>query len=292
VLCILFIAIATAATNFTFDPMLLRPIVFLCASGGMGVIVRRFGFSRTGGAFEAVALFIGASIAAMLASVLLVSINMPLADNFLAQLDAKLFFGFDRQVFVQSMSTWPSSWHRANVIVYHSFNLQPCLLILIAFISRNEDCAWTFVLAWIVALVIAMAIFPLVPALGSEPYAYAFESTFNGARDGSLRVRDARSLTGVMTFPSFHAAAAVMLGWSFGQIRLVAPLFVPLNIAMFGTAMTVGGHYLVDITAGGFLGILAIRIATNVQRARTQECKIHHTLVSNRGGVCARSQGR
>ena len=43
-------------------------------------------------------------------------------------------------------------------------------------------------------------------------------------RDGSLRVLDFDKLTGIVTFPSFHAAAAVLYLWAFWPVRWIGPL--------------------------------------------------------------------
>lgn len=58
----------------------------------------------------------------------------------------------------------------------------------------------------------------------------------------------------VLTFPSWHAAVAVIFilsGWS---IHFVRWLVLPLNLVMMAATPIHGSHYLVDMIVGGFLG--------------------------------------
>ncbi len=57
-----------------------------------------------------------------------------------------------------------------------------------------------------------------------------------------------------------------MLAWGFYGIKSVARFFVPLNVAMFCTALTVGGHYLIDILAGGVVGVMALLMAVKISK--------------------------
>jgi len=119
---------------------------------------------------------------------------------------------------------------------------------------------WRLIFAWGLMTVLALAVFPLFPALGSPPYFLDFMGTFNGSRDGSLRVLGEQALTGIVTFPSIHAGAAVLLGWGFARVPKVGPAFVVLNVLMFASAL-IGGHYLVDLVAGGTIAAVAIAVS-------------------------------
>jgi membrane-associated phospholipid phosphatase len=73
-------------------------------------------------------------------------------------------------------------------------------------------------------------------------------------------------LNGVVTFPSFHAAAAILLGWGFWALRWIRWPAVALNIAMFLAAVPIGGHYVADILAGAAAAVLAIKVAVILDR--------------------------
>jgi hypothetical protein len=131
------------------------------------------------------------------------------------------------------------------------------------FASQQEARAWRLLCAWGLALVVSMLVFMCLPALGSPPVFLNYLDILTGARDGSLRVVGLEMLTGIITFPSFHAAAAVMLGWGFLHVRIIGPLMVVWNVFMFLSA-AIASHYLVDLIAGGIIAYAAIRAADRI----------------------------
>jgi membrane-associated phospholipid phosphatase len=83
-------------------------------------------------------------------------------------------------------------------------------------------------------------------------------------RDGSLRVLDFKNLGGIITFPSFHAAAAVLALWAFWGVWWMRPLALIANVGMLLATPLVGGHYFVDVFAGIALAMLAIAAARRI----------------------------
>ncbi|MCO5106597.1 MAG: phosphatase PAP2 family protein [Burkholderiaceae bacterium] len=72
----------------------------------------------------------------------------------------------------------------------------------------------------------------------------------NTLRDQTAPVIDVGRQTGIVTFPSYHTAIALILVW---VTRGIAPLFWPaliLNLGVLVAIPTGGGHYLVDMLAG------------------------------------------
>ena len=98
-----------------------------------------------------------------------------------------------------------------------------------------------------------------------------FQPWFHGLSLDPLRptgawFRPGEAIVGLITFPSFHAAAAVLLGWLYYGNRLLRWPFVLLNAGMALSAIVVGGHYLVDIIGGVVVAILGITVATGIDR--------------------------
>jgi hypothetical protein len=60
-------------------------------------------------------------------------------------------------------------------------------------------------------------------------------------RDGSLRVLDSSMLGGIINFPSFHAAAAVLAPWERWSAGWMRPLARMANVGMLPTTPLVGG---------------------------------------------------
>ncbi|WP_205627904.1 phosphatase PAP2 family protein [Ruegeria marisrubri] len=62
-------------------------------------------------------------------------------------------------------------------------------------------------------------------------------------------VLDLYNLPGLVTFPSFHTAAGVLLATAFWRTRLFAPVLV-YAIVMIASTPIFGGHYFVDLLVG------------------------------------------
>jgi membrane-associated phospholipid phosphatase len=92
-------------------------------------------------------------------------------------------------------------------------------------------------------------------------------------RDGSLRIIDFGALTGVVTFPSFHAAAAVLYLWAFWPVRWIGPIALLVNIAMLLATPICGGHYFVDVFAGIAVAAAAIVAARQIAGWLTRPAK-------------------
>ena len=68
-------------------------------------------------------------------------------------------------------------------------------------------------------------------------------------------------ITGIISFPSYHAAAAVLLGYAFAELpRWVACAAFVLEIALVISAVLVGGHYLVDVLAGIIIAVASLTV--------------------------------
>jgi membrane-associated phospholipid phosphatase len=127
--------------------------------------------------------------------------------------------------------------------------------------------------AFTCALVVTIIISIFVPALGvygtlgltaaDYPY-FEPQGYYDALRDtpllraGTHRALDLWKLGGVLTFPSFHAAAAALYIWAFWPLRWLRSAAVIWNLAMIAATPFGGGHYLVDILAGILVAVLAI----------------------------------
>ena len=126
------------------------------------------------------------------------------------------------------------------------------------------------------ALVATTFISTMVPALGAyqqlglSPGDYAHITPggyldqlrdFPRVRDGSLRELDIIHLVGIITFPSFHAAACVLYLWALWAVWWMRPIVVLTNGLMLLSTPIGGGHYFVDVFAGVAVAVLAIAAA-------------------------------
>jgi len=108
----------------------------------------------------------------------------------------------------------------------------------------------------VVALVLAIAICALIPALGP-----AYDSGVAGNDNvAALLLRSGgypSEVAGIVAFPSVHTAMAVFYIYAQRQLLTFWPMAV-LNILMLITVPISGDHYLIDMVAGALLACLVI----------------------------------
>jgi len=206
---------------------------------------------------------------------ILAAANLPLQDANLAYIDRVL--GLDWQAYFHFF------YDRPTLIPYVVFCYAmigwPVFGIPIVLGSSRHYCRLQqFILAWMLTLIAATIVSPLLPAIGTyHQYGIQLDiSKFNPGnyliqlrdlpllRDGSLRVLDSAALGGIITFPSFHAAAAVLYLWAFWSIWWMRPVALIVNVGMLLVTPMGGGHYFVDVFAGIGIAVLAIAAARRI----------------------------
>lgn len=202
--------------------------------------------------------------------------NLPLRDAALAALDGSL--GLDWRGFLDFVHRRPSLIVLFNIgydLIFWPMFAIPLLLGL----KRHHDRLNQYTLALLLTLAVTIAVSIAVPAFGPyEPLARAdyaliqptpfFEHMrdFPRIRDGSLRLIDLRQLAGIITFPSFHAASAVLYLWVFWPIWWMRPgVVMGAGIMLLATPIC-GDHYFVDVFAGMGVALLGIAAAGAVAR--------------------------
>jgi membrane-associated phospholipid phosphatase len=130
-----------------------------------------------------------------------------------------------------------------------------------------------FVFAFSVALIITVAVSTFVPAIGTYyglGIAPSQFSSLDGSlyqaqlrdivalRDGSLRHLEMFKLTGIVSFPSFHAASAVLYMWALWPVRFLGGLAAALNLLMIAATPVIGAHYMIDVFGGVALAAISI----------------------------------
>ncbi len=134
----------------------------------------------------------------------------------------------------------------------------------------------TFTLAFGIALMTTIVVGALLPSSASHVFAdlqaAGFDTsgshfaTYEALRSGTRRVVALNKFEGLITFPSFHAAAGVLFTWALWVVRpLRWPLLV-VNAAMVVVAPIHGPHYFVDIPAGLVVASAAILVARRLAR--------------------------
>lgn len=236
------------------------------------MILRWRGASRSATAIEAAVLVLAATMATACLCVLFGTTAFPYQDALLERADTFLFPGYGWMDMYSALHRF----HRLVTVmcaVYQTMLWQPFALVVMLAMTGQERSCWRFVQAWFLTLIACAAIFPFVPAVGAYIHhglvpadmpaltvntAWHQTEVLDRVRDGSIRSLQPSRMTGMVSFPSFHAAGSVLLFWGFRPIRFVGPAFMALNVAMCLTAPLIGAHYFVDIAGGIGIALLAI----------------------------------
>jgi hypothetical protein len=210
--------------------------------------------------------------------------NLPLQDGNLLAIDRAL--GLDWRGYVDFVNDRPllATWlsYGYTMIRWPIFAIPVVLAAAFRFRRLQE-----FTFAFAMALIVTTAVSALVPAIGVfqqigldpasfvniNPGAYLSQMRDLGpVREGVLRELDLLNLTGIVTFPSFHACSAVLYAWALWPVWWARPVAILANGAMLASTPVDGGHYFIDLFAGIAVAWLAIAAALVVSR-RINESK-------------------
>jgi hypothetical protein len=202
--------------------------------------------------------------------------NFPMQDATLLAIDRAL--GFDWAAYANYVNGHPqlASWLNCGygMIGWPIFAI-PVILAATHRYRRIEE----FTFAFAVALAATALISGLVPAIGVyhqigldpaslsniDPRAYLDQlRDLPPTRAGALRHLELLGLGGIVTFPSFHAASAILYGWALWPVRWLRPIVVIANGGMLAATPLNGGHYFVDVFAGIAIAVLAIVAARRI----------------------------
>jgi hypothetical protein len=210
-------------------------------------------------------LFCLFSAASALLSYLAAIPALPLCDSILAHCDEAMGFCVPRAVVWQI--THPlAGWFLT--IAYDTAILQiPALILLL-----DKESLERFMLRLNLSMIITLICFLLLPAEG--PFVHynfcasisqaAYLDHLHAARSG-LTSFDFGNVRGLITFPSYHTIAALLIVaavWS----RPYRGIFLILNAAVVITTLTSGWHYLADVLGGIFV-VATVCAATRPSRA-------------------------
>jgi hypothetical protein len=198
--------------------------------------------------------------------------DLPLLDGYLASADRMLGLNWQSYFFFVNRHPWLIPY----LYVGYAMILWPAIGIPIALgATRHHRRLQQFFLASTLTVIVTAGVSALLPAIGTyHEYGIALDiSKFNPSgyiaqlerlpyvRDGSLRILSSATLGGIITFPSFHAATAVLSMWALWSVWWLRPLALIANIGMLIATPLVGGHYFVDVFAGIFVAMAAIAAA-------------------------------
>jgi membrane-associated phospholipid phosphatase len=272
------LGLAQGFTVSTWQLILLAPMLAALLATATFYTRRRPNalFSRT---LSITAFFIAYSLVMAPLSYFVTAFNWPLNDATLARIDQTL--GFDwlalqRITAANAWLSWAGSW------IYATSGLHMVLAWVVLGVAGQTARLSQFFSALAVSTAVVLLICGVVPAAG----AYAFYGITDGQlghlkgtgagvwhlehfyalRDGTLRYIDLQKTEGLVTFPSYHTAIAVLSGWSLWRVRWLGLPSACYSAVVILTTLPIGGHHLIDLIAGAAITAASIALAAWVER--------------------------
>ncbi|MEJ2624671.1 MAG: phosphatase PAP2 family protein [Pseudolabrys sp.] len=196
--------------------------------------------------------------------------DLPYRDASLLAADRAL--GFDYQAYLTFFDAQPelrSLIGAAYLMLLPQFLAIPLVLL----VARREARLQIWLLAVAVALILTSAIYLFVPSVTAFVYIefggpahipahyYTPVPTIEALRAGVMHTVRLNHLEGLVTFPSFHTAGALLFVWALWPLRRLRWLAVALNAALISATPNIGGHYAVDVIAGAAVMLLSVATA-------------------------------
>jgi membrane-associated phospholipid phosphatase len=194
--------------------------------------------------------------------------SLPLLDREI--ITADLYFGFSWRSAAEWFDHAPIVLHVLNA-AYATFTGQLIVTAVVLLVAGRRHDIDRYFVTFICASLLAETASLLFPTLGpasSMASAISFDhlsaigrttaDIVLALRNGSMKVIDARALDGIISFPSLHAAVAILIPY---HLRWSKPLFwlaASLNALMLVSAIPCGNHYFMDVLGGVVIAGLAI----------------------------------
>ena len=228
----------------------------------------------------AAAYLIAYTLAGATLSYIGTSLGLPLLDAHLARIDTAL--GFDWLATLEFVDRRPLLG-AALRFSYASSMAQVVFALIVLAATRQFVRLADFLALFTITSLTTVLLSSLLPAAGAfvhyDPPAALRDVVgadagiwhlkhFTALRSGAMHTIDAAAIEGLVTFPSFHTALAVVTAWAFWRTRFLASAAIGLNALVIASTVPVGGHYLIDVLAGGALAAAAIVAVGRRRRAR------------------------
>jgi membrane-associated phospholipid phosphatase len=202
------------------------------------------------------------------------ALNWPLQDRILLLVDRAI--GLDPQLIAAFANDHSWLVHYLNVgygLIKWPLLGIPIILTMTFRLIRLQQ----FVLALSIALVVTILISVFVPAVGTyyglnlspiENFPLIDTSNYaaqlrdiEALRNGSLRHLELFKLVGIVSFPSFHTASAILYVWALWPVRGFRYVATAANAWMIAATPLIGAHYVIDIIGGVGVAIGSVLLA-------------------------------
>jgi hypothetical protein len=186
----------------------------------------------------------------------------PLVDSYLAGADHAL--GLDWLAGYKWVAARPLI-KKALFAAYGS--LIPQIIFLLLFLNFRGRCArsWEMIWLFMVSCTICLVFSGLWPAAGAFGYYHVEQDSsylrvFTALHNGTLKVIGDSRVEGIIQFPSFHMALAILLTYVARGMPILFITLLELNILVTISTPPIGGHHFADLWGGVILAFMTIML--------------------------------
>jgi membrane-associated phospholipid phosphatase len=263
-----------------FGGFSLEPVAFGVMSGmaGQFALMVYLYFWARGSAADPKLVFALGAVAQLLLIVTIMgpltyvalAINWPLQDHTFLAIDRAMCMDPESIVRFVNDNTWLMTFLETGYGFIKWFLVAiPIILAATLRLTRLQH----FVAAFSLALAVTLVVSAFVPAIGTfyglgispdefpsintKIYAAQLRDIL-AVRAGVLRDLELFKLAGVVSFPSFHAASAVLYMWALWPVRGIGIVAAAMNVLMIAATPVIGAHYVIDVIGGVMVAVICI----------------------------------
>jgi len=249
---------------------------------GYTCLIAYYRFIRQDGGIARMVISIGQLVVVMIMGLMLTyvasTVPMPYRDFELNAIDRWL--GFERKVYLDFQAR-NDGLRVVLGFAYDSLLPQGILILIVTAAVRRIDRLQGYVIAFAIAVAATAVIAIFVPAANAAIYVdkmptdvstwpggqHSYFPTLEGLRAGTLRTVSFHAMDGLISFPSFHTANAILIVWTLWPIRFLRFVLLPLNLLLIASTPLCGAHYIIDIIGGAAVAFAAILLTSCLARS-------------------------
>lgn len=175
-------------------------------------------------------------------------------------------FGLDWMSLFRWVAAHPAIYTGSNIVYFALAPELIFLLLLLEGLGRRGQ-ATELRRCFVASALITIFFGILMPAAGPFVFYHlpiaqttAYVAQEAALRNGALRLIDLANAEGLVAFPSFHAALAILCAYAARSLKYLTVPVLLLNILIVISSPVIGGHYYVDIFAGLILAAAVIAV--------------------------------
>lgn len=174
------------------------------------------------------------------------------------------WYNFERSV--DELKTW-------GRVVYTMFWVMPLPVITALILGDKRERLTRLLVAHYLGVCLTVGLFAVFPMrsavvqlVGTMPPYMPFTGIeqveiIDGLRAGTLTLIDLGELSGIIGFPSYHAAGSILFIWACWPLKFLRWPMLGINLAVIAATPVEGAHYLADVIGGAIVAAVAIMVA-------------------------------